>query len=62
MKNRRDGKMFFITGLDTRLVRIAAMKQVGIIPQANVFKVILKTISASIARNAGNEFMHARVG
>ena len=62
MKNRKDGKMFSITDLDIRLARIAAMRQVGIILQANVFKATLKTISESIARSVGNVFMLVKAG
>lgn len=54
--------MFSIMGLGTRLARIAAMRQVGIILKANVFKVTLKTISESIARSVGNVFMLVKAG
>ena len=54
--------MFSIMDLDTRLVRIVAMRQVGIILQVNVFKATLKTISESIVRSVENEFTPVKDG
>lgn len=54
--------MFSIMGLDTRLALTVAMRQAGIILQANVFKVTLKTISVNIVQSAEDGFMRVRVG
>ena len=54
--------MFPVADLDIRLARIAAMRQVGIILQANVFKVTLKTISESIVQSVENVFMLVKAG
>ena len=54
--------MFTIMDLDIHDVHTAGMKQDGIIQQATDSKLTLKTISASIVRNAENESMHMRVG
>ena len=54
--------MFSIMDLAILFARIAVMRQAGIILQATVFKVILKTISESIAQSVGNEFMPVKVG
>jgi len=62
MKNRKDGKMFITTVSDILAALTAVMKQVGIILQANVFKVTSKTISESTAQNVGNGYMHGKVG
>ena len=54
--------MFTIMALDIHDAHTAGMKQDGIIPQATDSKLTLKTISANIALNVENGFMHARVG